>query len=241
MSDFQSITEADGRVKTTNALPAEINYFRGFAMNGDDFIVKEWNGVETIYFNGGVAVNSVGVILINSSAPVDPNPSDNGYEVDDNGLLYASDTGTIDAINQAVGFETGTVGGVLQVTVGGATALPADPTNLVATADGAALCISLTWDDNANNESGYRVERSIDAPGAWATADTLPAGATSYDDICVSGNEVWFYRVFAFNGVGDSSPSNEDSATVGNFGFLRVTRSGAYRATRAGNLRQTRP
>ena len=52
-------------------------------------------------------------------------------------------------------------------------AVPADPTDLVAEVLSATQ-VSLTWTDNATNETGYTVERS-DNGGAFAAVATLPA------------------------------------------------------------------
>lgn len=89
-----------------------------------------------------------------------------------------------------------------------------DPDNLVATPFSHNR-IDLAWDDNASNETGYRVERSDDGSTGWTdVSGSLPANSTSYSDTGLTPETEYFYRVFAFNGAGDSDPSNTDSATT---------------------------
>ncbi len=93
----------------------------------------------------------------------------------------------------------------------GGTALPAAPSNLAATAS-AASEINLTWRDNANNESGFRVERKTGAAGNWAEVAVLGANTTSYRDRGLNASTRFYYRVRSYNGQGNSSYSNEANA-----------------------------
>jgi hypothetical protein len=90
--------------------------------------------------------------------------------------------------------------------------LPFDPTDLNATAV-ASNRIDLTWTDNALNEYGYGVERSLDGTNfvqICATAEN----ATSYSDTEVSPATTYYYRVRALNTGGNSDYSNIASATT---------------------------
>jgi fibronectin type 3 domain-containing protein len=110
---------------------------------------------------------------------------------------------------------------VVSIAIG--VAAPAAPTNLAA-ADGAPNSVDLTWDDNADNETGYYVERAQDpAPLVWSRiATTGPfAGAGTegtYTDNTVGPNETYYYRVQAFIEPGGvvSIFSNEAMITVAN-------------------------
>lgn len=90
---------------------------------------------------------------------------------------------------------------------------PAAPTALAATAVSPTQ-INLSWTDNANNETGFKVERKIGAGGTYSQIALLAADATSFPDTTVSGNTTYFYRVRATNTGGDSDYSNEASATT---------------------------
>ncbi len=86
--------------------------------------------------------------------------------------------------------------------------VPAPPSGLAASS--AAGGVALTWTDHATNETGYRVQRREPAAEAWSTIATLTAGATSYRDTTVTGNEVHSYRVQAFNAAGVSGQSSNE-------------------------------
>ena len=87
---------------------------------------------------------------------------------------------------------------------------PDAPSNLVATATSSGS-VALTWADNANNETGYRVERQT--AGVWSTVATLNAGTTSHTDTTVSASTVYSYRVVA-TGSADSAASNTQTVTT---------------------------
>jgi hypothetical protein len=80
-----------------------------------------------------------------------------------------------------------------------------------------ALGVTLTWTDQSNNEDGFRIERKLNA-GNYSPLGT-PTGPnvqTSKDTNLVRGaiDNVYTYRVFAFNSAGDGGPSNEACAIV---------------------------
>lgn len=92
--------------------------------------------------------------------------------------------------------------------------VPAAPSNLVATAV-ATDQINLAWDDNSADETGFRVERSLDGVGGWAdVSGNLPPGTEAFSNSGLTCGTQYFYRVFAFNASGDSTASNSDDATT---------------------------
>ncbi len=87
------------------------------------------------------------------------------------------------------------------------------PSNLTAAA-ASSTSITLSWTDNATGEDGYRIERKVSG-GSYATIKTLGPNATSYTDSGLSPSTTYFYRVIAYNDIGESpSYSNEASATT---------------------------
>jgi len=87
---------------------------------------------------------------------------------------------------------------------------PAAPTNLTATPQ-AGPQVSLTWRDNANNETGFYVQRcGYVAPATtcsnFAQIATAPArnntGNVTYVDTTVAWDTSYLYQVAAFNGAG---------------------------------------
>jgi DNA-binding beta-propeller fold protein YncE len=87
---------------------------------------------------------------------------------------------------------------------------PVAPLGLKARAN-SAHSIQISWIDGLD-ETGYRIQRRTDDPQSWANIMTLPADALAWTDTnVVSGTEYW-YRIVAFNAIGDSPFSNVDSA-----------------------------
>gem|GEM_PF-5350754 len=83
--------------------------------------------------------------------------------------------------------------------------LPA-PTNLKAKAS-SATGIGLTWTDNANTETGYRIERGIDGK-SFKPVNSIGANQTSYANGKLATGTKYYYRVAAFNASGIGSYSN---------------------------------
>jgi hypothetical protein len=87
------------------------------------------------------------------------------------------------------------------------TGKPAAPTNLTAEPVSSSQ-IGLTWKDNANNETGFKIERDSEV------IDTVGANVTSYSDTGLQASTTYTYRVRAYNNAGNSSYSNVASATT---------------------------
>jgi hypothetical protein len=73
--------------------------------------------------------------------------------------------------------------------------------------------VEVRWIDNANNEQGFRLERSLDAGATWSTVATVGSYTLSSWDYDLTSDVPVCYRVFAFNDVGDSPASNVDCTT----------------------------
>jgi hypothetical protein len=89
---------------------------------------------------------------------------------------------------------------------------PAAPSDLGTTAVSSEQ-IDLSWMDNADNEDGFRIERSPDG-SAWSVLATVGGGVSSYADTGLAASTTYYYRVQAYNGAGDSAYSNVASATT---------------------------
>ncbi len=91
-------------------------------------------------------------------------------------------------------------------------ALPAAPGELTATASGYDR-IDLSWQDLADNEDGYQIERSADGEN-YSLIATLAADSDAFADQPLTPETSWFYRVSAVNGAGVSPASNDAWATT---------------------------
>jgi fibronectin type 3 domain-containing protein len=93
-----------------------------------------------------------------------------------------------------------------------ATMPPPAPSNLVATGIGASQ-ISLTWQDNSSDETGFKIERSTDGVN-FSQIALVGQNVTTYADSGLASNTQYFYRVRATNAIGDSPYSNVANATT---------------------------
>ena len=91
--------------------------------------------------------------------------------------------------------------------------VPTAPTALKADPLGKGK-VMLSWNDNSNNESFFRIERSSSPATGFAPVATLAANAISYQDRNVVSLQTYYYRMYAVNSLGDSLPSNTASVTV---------------------------
>jgi len=92
---------------------------------------------------------------------------------------------------------------------------PRRPSNLIASLVGNGhSSIKLTWTDNANNETGFNVERATSPTGPFTQVAQVGANATSYTNSGLARRTTYYYRVNAFNTAGTSAYSNVASATT---------------------------
>jgi hypothetical protein len=95
---------------------------------------------------------------------------------------------------------------------------PAAPSALAAIASGTSI-IDLSWTDNSNNETGFKLERKTGAGGIYAEiAGSIAANSTSYSNTGLTAGTTYFYRIRSYNAAGNSSYSNEISATTSSTG-----------------------
>jgi hypothetical protein len=73
--------------------------------------------------------------------------------------------------------------------------------------------INLSWTDNSNNETGFKVERSKNGKG-FSQLATVGANVTTYSDTGLNRTTTYYYRVRAVNAGGNSAYSNIASATT---------------------------
>lgn len=86
-----------------------------------------------------------------------------------------------------------------------------------------AAQLNLSWQDNSNNEDGFRVERGVSVSGPFDTITVLGPDSTFYTDSSISQNIEYCYKITAFNanGFGSSEavcaihpPAEDDSNQI---------------------------
>jgi len=97
--------------------------------------------------------------------------------------------------------------------------LPSDPTRLAAYADSTNL-LQIWWQEDADNEGGFAIERSTNAVN-WQALASVNANTTSYTDTSALLDQPYFYRVRATNSSGPpgfpisaAPPSTSDDARL---------------------------
>ncbi|MDO8578693.1 MAG: fibronectin type III domain-containing protein, partial [Dehalococcoidales bacterium] len=95
--------------------------------------------------------------------------------------------------------------------------MPASPSGLNATT-GNGSKIDLVWSaSNLTNLSGFRIERASNSGFSSGVVSIMaPASSTNYTDVSSEPGTTYYYRVFAYNAVGESGASNSVSITSGN-------------------------
>ncbi len=102
----------------------------------------------------------------------------------------------------------------VSATTSAAPTVPTAPTNLVATAVSKSQ-INLVWMDNADNETGFLIERCKGSTCTkFAQIATVGANVTSYSNTRLTANTIYRYRVRANNPAGASGYSNIAAATT---------------------------
>src|SRR6202043_1556414 len=89
---------------------------------------------------------------------------------------------------------------------------PARPTNLTSAAVSSSQ-IKLSWTDNSNNETGFKIERSRDGT-TFVQKYAVGVNVTSYTDSMRQASTKYYYRVCAYDSGGNSGYSNTANATT---------------------------
>ncbi len=95
-----------------------------------------------------------------------------------------------------------------QMSIGAAVVVPSAPSNLRATAVSTTQ-VTLAWQDNSSNETGFYLERKTGSAGTWSQIASLGANVVSYSNTGLTAGTSYYYRLRAYNAGGSSSNSSE--------------------------------
>ena len=102
------------------------------------------------------------------------------------------------------------------------------PSNLTATIVSYSD-ISLSWQDNSNNEDGFVIERKTALEENWTEIGSVEANVTFYSDTTLFPVTICFYRVRAINTIGDRSTSSNETNIWDSITWADVT-AGSYQS-----------
>jgi N-acetylneuraminic acid mutarotase len=71
---------------------------------------------------------------------------------------------------------------------------------------------AMTWSDDADNETGFKIERKRGSLGQFEPVAIVGANVTSFVDTPLRAGTPYWYRVRAFNAAGSAAASNQDGA-----------------------------
>jgi mono/diheme cytochrome c family protein len=91
--------------------------------------------------------------------------------------------------------------------------LPIAPSSLAAAVVSSSQ-INLLWADNSSDETGFKILRATNSAGPFTTIATVAANSASYASVGLSASTTYYYKVYAFNSLGDSTSTNQVSATT---------------------------
>jgi len=90
--------------------------------------------------------------------------------------------------------------------------VPTAPTNLTAAAASTAQ-VNLSWTDNSNDETSFKIERKTGSGGTYSQIATTGTNVVTFSNTGLTAGTTYFYRVRASNSSGNSAYTNEASAT----------------------------
>lgn len=106
----------------------------------------------------------------------------------------------------------GLLGGGLGVS-GTVLPVPDAPSSLTV-GNATTTTLDLSWTDNSDDETGFKVERSADGSTGWTQIGTNTAGDVTYTDTALTAETTYYYRVRAYNDNGDSDYTSTANGTT---------------------------
>ncbi|MEQ9671217.1 DUF4114 domain-containing protein [Coleofasciculus sp. G2-EDA-02] len=190
----------------------------GLFGGGENTTVKNTLFVDNVAYNGGNGWNinhHTGTVLKDGGGnfqSLEPNPDDKkvtqGATLIDPQLGEFTDNGGAVQDPPRVGNPLVRAGAVISRS---RNTVPTAASDLSLTGVSATE-IELTWADNSNDETGFKIERSRDQEN-WTVVATTAADVTRYRDTDLTANTQYYYRLRAINEIGDSSAISTQGTT----------------------------
>ncbi len=80
-----------------------------------------------------------------------------------------------------------------------------------------ATSVTLNWKDHSTNEKGFKLYRSTELSGTYSEIASVTANVTTYTDRSLSPGTAYFYKLVAFNDIGNSEETSVlETATLAN-------------------------
>ncbi len=90
---------------------------------------------------------------------------------------------------------------------------PEAPTDLEIIAQGQTE-VEIQWQDNSNNEEGFKIARMIKGSGYYEIIDSVQSDVLTYREVGLEPDNIYIYKVCAFNDYGFSAYTNEVFVTT---------------------------
>lgn len=74
--------------------------------------------------------------------------------------------------------------------------------------------LNLSWTDNADNETGYEIDRSPNGTDSWSNITTTAVNATSYTDTGLTVDTTYYYRIRGLGTVNSSYATTSGTTTA---------------------------
>ena len=203
-----AVDNQSGKVYVADTLHNRIQKFT----NTGSF-VKSWGNDETLDQPYGIAVDLAGDVYVADTY----NHRIKKFDSDGTLLTKWGSNGTGDSEFQyPYGLDVDSKGNVYVADTANSriqkfspvSPQPSAPAGLAA-ARASSSSINLTWQDNSNSETGFKIIRKTTYMGLYETIATVGPNVTSYTDSGLTYAMQYFYAISAFNSNGESAYSNE--------------------------------
>lgn len=193
--------------------------FVGFGMDGVD---RKWevavpNGTYNVSLTAGDAsyIDSKYGLAVEGKTILTGTPTNSNHWFDASGTVTVTD-GKLTLTNAGGSYNNKIAAlsySLTSTTTGGTTTTKPTAPNWISAISNSANQATVKWNDLANNESGYIIQRSTDANN-WTEAARVGANITSFVVTGLTANTKYYFRVMAYNSAGNSAASPREDTTV---------------------------